>query len=163
MEDFKAGGVRILVATDVAARGLDISMVSHVVNFDVPLIYEDYVHRIGRTGRAENEGKAITFYNPAEIYHFERIQEIIRMKVPESEIPEEVEVAPTPFIEKQGYDREIDYQKRKEDPDFKGSFHEKKAQPKPKPKMLEKKRGNKNSKAKRNRNQMKTKGKWKNK
>lgn len=161
MEDFKAGGVRILVATDVAARGLDISMVSHVVNFDVPLIYEDYVHRIGRTGRAEHEGKAITFYNPAEIYHFERIEEIIRMKVPEAEIPEEVDIAPTPFIEKQGYDREIDYQKRKEDPDFKGSFHDKKAKPKPKPKVLEKKRGNKNSKAKRNRNQMKTMGQWK--
>jgi ATP-dependent RNA helicase RhlE len=163
MEDFKAGEVRILVATDVAARGLDVSMVSHVVNFDVPLIYEDYVHRIGRTGRAEQEGAAITFVNPAEEYHFEKIEEIIRMEVPTVQIPEEVTVTPTPFEEKQGYAREIDGQKKKENPDFKGGFHEKRARPKPNPNKVEKKRGNKNSKAKRNRNQMKTKGKWKNK
>lgn len=161
MEDFKSGEVRILVATDVAARGLDVSMVSHVVNFDVPLIYEDYVHRIGRTGRAEQEGAAITFVNPAEEYHFEKIEEIIRMEVPTVQIPEEVTVTPTPFEEKQGYAREIDGQKRKENPEFKGGFHEKRARPKPNPNKVEKKRGNKNSKAKRNRNQMKTKGKWK--
>lgn len=161
MEDFKAGEVRILVATDVAARGLDVSMVSHVVNFDVPLIYEDYVHRIGRTGRAEQEGAAITFVNPAEEYHFEKIEEIIRMEVPTVQIPEEVTVTPTPFEEQQGYAREIDGQKKKENPDFKGGFHEKRARPKPNPNKVEKKRGNKNSKAKRNRNQMKSQGKWK--
>ncbi|SMD43088.1 ATP-dependent RNA helicase RhlE [Aquiflexum balticum DSM 16537] len=161
MEDFKAGEVRILVATDVAARGLDVSMVSHVVNFDVPLIYEDYVHRIGRTGRAEQEGAAITFVNPAEEYHFEKIEEIIRMEVPTVQIPEEVTVTPTPFEEQQGYAREIDGQKKKENPDFKGGFHEKRTRPKPNPNKVEKKRGNKNSNAKRNRNQMKTKGKWK--
>jgi ATP-dependent RNA helicase RhlE len=163
MDDFKAGEVRILVATDVAARGLDISMVSHVINFDVPLIYEDYVHRIGRTGRAEQEGAAITFVNPAEEYHFEKIEEIIRMEVPTVQIPDEVAITPTPFEEQQGYAREIDGQKRKENPEFKGGFHEKRARPKPNPNKVEKKRGNKNSKAKRNRNQMKTKGKWKNK
>ena len=160
MEDFKAGGVRILVATDVAARGLDIGMVSHVINFDVPLIYEDYVHRIGRSGRAENEGAAITFVNPAEEYHFERIQEIIRMKVDGLEIPSGVEVSTTPFAEKKAYELEIDHQKRKADPDFKGAFHEKKARPKSKS-FIEKPRGNKNSKAKRNRNQLKTQGRKK--
>jgi ATP-dependent RNA helicase RhlE len=163
MEDFKAGEVRILVATDVAARGLDISMVSHVINFDVPLIYEDYVHRIGRTGRAENEGMAITFINPAEEYHFERIEEIIRMEVATVQIPAQVEITQTPFDERQGYEREIDNQKRKENPDFKGAFHEKKAQPRPNPDQKKEKRGNKNSKAKRNRNQLKSQGKWKNK
>jgi ATP-dependent RNA helicase RhlE len=163
MEDFKAGEVRMLVATDVAARGLDVSMVSHVINFDVPLIYEDYVHRIGRTGRAEQEGAAITFVNPAEEYHFEKIEEIIRMEVPTVQIPSEVPLTPTPFEEQQGYARELDGQKRKENPDFKGGFHEKRARPKPNPNKVEKKRGNNNSKAKRNRNQMKTKGKWKNK
>jgi len=157
MDEFKAGDVRVLVATDVAARGLDIGMVSHVVNFDVPLIYEDYVHRIGRSGRAENEGAAITFVNPAEEYHFGRIQEIIRMEVPLLEIPEEVEIPTTPFVERQGYEREIDNQKRKADPDFKGAFHEKRSLPKT-PFIKEKPRGNKNSKAKRNRNQMKKKG-----
>jgi superfamily II DNA/RNA helicase len=61
LDAFKGGRVRVLVATDVAARGLDINDVSHVINFDVPHSYEDYVHRIGRTGRAGKEGKALTF------------------------------------------------------------------------------------------------------
>ena len=59
--DFKIGKTQVLVATDVAARGLDISDVSHVINFDLPATYEDYVHRIGRTGRAEKKGRALTF------------------------------------------------------------------------------------------------------
>jgi ATP-dependent RNA helicase RhlE len=61
LEAFKAGKVSVLVATDVAARGLDIPAVSHVINFDLPSTYEDYVHRIGRTGRAALKGKALTF------------------------------------------------------------------------------------------------------
>jgi ATP-dependent RNA helicase RhlE len=163
MEDFKSGQIRILVATDVAARGLDVSMVSHVINFDVPLIYEDYVHRIGRTGRAEHEGKAITFVNPGEEFHFEKIEEIIRMEVVTVQIPDAVSITPTPFEEKQGYEREIDSQKRRSDPDFKGAFHEKKSKPKANLKLKDKKKGNKNSKAKRNRNQLKTQGKYKDK
>ncbi|MEX2511806.1 MAG: DEAD/DEAH box helicase [Cyclobacteriaceae bacterium] len=160
MEEFKKGNVKILVATDVAARGLDISMVSHVINFDVPLIYEDYVHRIGRTGRAENKGNAITFINPAEEFHFDKIEAIIRMKVDALNIPEDIPVLETPFAEKQEYEREIDNQKKGADPDFKGAFHEKKFPGQARPKK-ETKRGNKNSKAKRNRNQMKSRGKWK--
>ncbi len=58
---FKENRVQILVATDVAARGLDINNVSHVINFDIPATYEDYVHRIGRTGRAGKMGTALTF------------------------------------------------------------------------------------------------------
>ena len=61
LKQFKLNEVRILVATDVAARGLDIPNVSHVINFDIPASYDDYVHRIGRTGRAGNPGKALTF------------------------------------------------------------------------------------------------------
>ncbi len=61
LEAFKAGKVTVLVATDVAARGLDIPAVSHVINYDLPSTYEDYVHRIGRTGRATLKGKALTF------------------------------------------------------------------------------------------------------
>jgi ATP-dependent RNA helicase RhlE len=160
MEQFKEGKIRILVATDVAARGLDITDVSHVVNFDVPLIYEDYVHRIGRTGRAQKKGEAITFVNPAEVYHFEKIQEIIRMKLTADIIPKEVEIPKTPFEEQQGYEREIDDQKKKEDPDFMGGFHDKKARPKSKPiARTQLKKGKR--KAKKNRNQLKQKGKWK--
>jgi len=61
LDQFKKGQVQVLVATDVAARGLDISDVSHVINFDIPSNYEDYIHRIGRTGRADKKGKALTF------------------------------------------------------------------------------------------------------
>lgn len=156
MEDFKAGDVRILVATDVASRGLDVTLVSHVINFDVPLIYEDYVHRIGRTGRAENEGKAITFINPAEVYHFEKIEELIRMKVEELPIPDAVDVPATPFEEKQGYERELDKLIQRDNPDYKGAFHEKKAQPKKNIGKGEKVKAKKHSK-KPNRNQLKTK------
>ena len=156
MEAFKEGSVRMLVATDVAARGLDVSMVSHVINFDVPLIYEDYVHRIGRTGRAENEGKAITFINPAETYHFEKIEELIRMTVEELAIPEAVDVPATPFEEKQEYARELDRLRQRDNPDYKGAFHEKKAPPKKNIGKGEKVKAKKHSK-KPNRNQLKTK------
>jgi ATP-dependent RNA helicase RhlE len=127
MEAFRQGNVRILVATDVAARGIDISLVSHVINFDVPIVYEDYVHRIGRTGRANHSGEAITFMNEAEHYHVQQIEQLIRMKIPRKPLPADVEVLPTPFEEAQEMAMEIDTQKRKANPDFQGAFHEKKA------------------------------------
>ncbi|TZF83856.1 DEAD/DEAH box helicase [Pedobacter sp. BS3] len=126
---FKEGDVRMLVATDVAARGLDISHVSHVINFDVPIVIEDYVHRIGRTGRAFNTGDAITFCNPAEVYYVRKIEKLIRQQIPVVELPAEVFIEQTPFDERQAIAREIDMQKRKENPEFKGAFHEKKHAP----------------------------------
>jgi ATP-dependent RNA helicase RhlE len=129
MEAFKNGEIRVLVGTDVVSRGIDTTMVSHVINFDVPLIYEDYVHRIGRTGRAMNSGVAITFVNLAEEYHVTKIEEIIQIKIPEATLPEMVEITETLFDEQQEILREIDKQKRKDDPDFKGAFHEKKKKP----------------------------------
>jgi ATP-dependent RNA helicase RhlE len=126
MNAFKNDEVKILVATDVASRGIDVSDVSHVINFDVPVVIEDYVHRIGRTGRALQSGEAITFCNPAEEYYLNKIQKLIRQTIPVFAIPADVFIEATPYEERQDQDREIDMQKRKEDPEFKGAFHEKK-------------------------------------
>ncbi len=126
VNEFKEGTVRILVSTDVTARGIDVAQVSHVINFDVPVLYEDYVHRIGRTGRAFQDGVAITFVTKAEVYHMEKIEKLIRETVPVKELPSEVVVEKTPFEEEQMMRREIDNQRKKEDPTFKGAFHEKK-------------------------------------
>src|SRR5207253_3726462 len=66
LRGFKSGAVRVLVATDIAARGIDVEGISHVINFDFPPQPEDYVHRIGRTGRAHAIGDAISFVTPAD-------------------------------------------------------------------------------------------------
>jgi ATP-dependent RNA helicase RhlE len=126
IKEFKDGNVRILVSTDVTARGIDVFEVSHVVNFQVPGHYEDYVHRIGRTGRAFKTGVAISFVDQSEEYHLTNIQKIIRQTIPVFEIPEAVKIEKTEPEEKQDHAREIDRQKRLDDPDFKGAFHEKK-------------------------------------
>jgi ATP-dependent RNA helicase RhlE len=127
IKDFKDGNVRILVSTDVTARGIDVFEVSHVVNFQVPGHYEDYVHRIGRTGRAFKTGVAISFVDMSEEYHLTNIQKIIRQTIPVFEIPEVVHIEKTEPEEKQEQAREIDRQKRLDDPEFKGAFHEKKS------------------------------------
>ena len=140
IEAFKQNEVNILVATDVAARGIDISSVSHVINFDVPLIYEDYVHRIGRTGRAQRSGVAVTFANPAEMLHVKKIEKIIRQQIPKLVLPAELALEETSREEKQQIDREIDHFRKKEDPNFKGAFHEKKNRARAKPSKNKKKR-----------------------
>ena len=126
-KDFKEGKIRIMISTDVMARGIDIKDISHVINFDVPTVYEDYVHRIGRTGRAFRTGAAITFVTKADKYHVKKIEEKIRMFIPNRLIPESVEITETPFHENQEMERAIDQQKIKDDPNFKGAFHEKKS------------------------------------
>jgi len=125
--DFKEGKIRILVATDVMARGIDIKEVSHVINFSVPTVYEDYVHRIGRTGRAFRTGAALTFVCKSDEYHVREIEKKIRMTIPVATLPEEVGITETPFFENQEMEREIDKQKHKADPNYKGAFHEKKS------------------------------------
>jgi ATP-dependent RNA helicase RhlE len=126
VESLQEGKARILVATDLASRGLDVSRISLVLNFDLPIQYEDYVHRIGRTGRALREGKAVSFVNAPDELHLKRIEKIIRMKVPECSLPDGILVEETPFEELQEMARKLDDQRKKEDPDFKGAFHEKK-------------------------------------
>jgi ATP-dependent RNA helicase RhlE len=123
---FKEEKVRFLVATDVAARGIDIEDVSHVFNFEVPLVYEDYIHRIGRTGRAQKIGDSITFCAPNDEYHLKKIQKLIGDKIPVAQIPIEVEILPTPYEEEQVMRRQIDDQRKREDPEFQGAFHDKK-------------------------------------
>lgn len=129
IEDFKSGDVRMLISTDVSARGIDVFEVSHVVNFNIPTHYEDYVHRIGRTGRAFKTGVAISFMDVSEIYHIKKIEKLIRQTITRLSIPEAVEVFETPKTEFQDQMREIDRQKKLEDPEFKGAFHEKKHKP----------------------------------
>ena len=126
MDDFRSGEIRVLVTTDVSSRGIDIEDIFTVINFDVPLVYEDYVHRIGRTGRAGKKGLSLTFCTESENYHIKGIEQLIRQEIPLAELPAEVRIDPTPFEEKQDMDREIDQQKRRENPEFKGAFHEKK-------------------------------------
>jgi len=126
MNAFKNDEVKILVATDVASRGIDVSDVSHVINFDVPVVIEDYVHRIGRTGRASNSGEAITFCSPAEEYYIRKIEKLTRQSITVDAIPDDVFIEATPYEERQDQAKEVDMQKRRDDPDFKGAFHEKK-------------------------------------
>jgi len=126
IQAFKHGEVRVLITTDVSARGMDASMVSHVINFDVPSDYENYVHRIGRTARAGNRGEAITFIAPSEEWHWKKIEELIRMEIPLQELPEGMEVVETDFDERQRQLREIDRQRKIDDPTYQGAFHQRK-------------------------------------
>ncbi|HBG78922.1 MAG TPA: RNA helicase [Phycisphaerales bacterium] len=80
LEGFKKGKYQVMIATDIAARGIDVAGITHVINYDVPNYAEDYVHRIGRTGRAEHEGEAITFVSPDEMGHLRGIEKFIERK-----------------------------------------------------------------------------------
>ncbi len=88
LRSFKAGKTRVLVATDVAARGIDIHSVSHVINYDIPVVPEDYVHRIGRTGRAGNKGRAITLFTTAEESSMRAIEKLTGQSVERVLLPD---------------------------------------------------------------------------
>ncbi|WP_116108355.1 DEAD/DEAH box helicase [Lewinella sp. IMCC34191] len=93
LERFQAGEHRVLIATDLVSRGLDLQGVSHVINMDVPEQPENYIHRIGRTGRAEEHGQAITFATEEEADKFQTIEDLMGQTVPVLPIPEEVEIS----------------------------------------------------------------------
>ena len=93
LDGFRDGSVHLLIASDVAARGLDIPAVSHVFNFDVPSHPEDYVHRIGRTGRAGRLGKAYTIAVPSDEKYLTAIESLVKMPIPRGELPEGLDLA----------------------------------------------------------------------
>lgn len=106
LDTFKQGQSRVLVATDIAARGLDIEMVSHVINYELPNIAESYVHRIGRTGRAGESGVAISFCDPEERDFLRDIERVIGNRIPVATLPAEIGAsAATTFGQERDSDR----------------------------------------------------------
>ena len=96
LEGFRAGKHRVLVATNIAARGLDIEGISHVINYDVPEHAEDYIHRIGRTARAEADGDAITLVTPDDESLIHRIEYLLERKIERKTLAEFDYDVPTP-------------------------------------------------------------------
>ena len=131
MDQFKEGELRFLVATDVASRGIDVPQLDLVINVTVPRDPHDYIHRIGRTGRAKREGRAITMIDPSERAALQRIEGLLGTTLSIAPLPEGITVESTPKWEAQAMARAVDREKRKADPNFKGAFHEKKRKPSP--------------------------------
>ncbi len=126
IEQFREGVNRILVATDVMARGLDIDNVSHVINFDTPDYPENYMHRIGRTGRAEREGHAIVFSTEKEQDSLAKIEALMQMEIPVMEIPESVQISTELIEEERTVIKERNNPTKRRDIDAPGpAFHEK--------------------------------------
>jgi len=126
IKQFDEGNNRILVTTDVMARGLDLDEISHVVNFDTPLYPENYMHRIGRTGRAEKEGNSLLFYTEKEKPAKEAIEALMDYQIPLRELPEKVEISKRLTREEQPkIDEPNNPHKQPEDEERGASFHEK--------------------------------------
>lgn len=122
---FKEGRTRILVSSDVAARGIDVQDVSHVINFDIPSIPEEYVHRVGRTARAGKEGAAISFIAEKEETKFEEIEKLIHQQIPLTELPANLEISDLLMDEEKVQTANIVYQRGKLQGG--GAFHAKSA------------------------------------
>lgn len=126
VQEFDEGKLSVLIATDVMSRGLDFNKVSHVINFDTPEYPENYMHRIGRTGRAEAKGKTILFYTPKEKAWLQAIEELMDYEVPQEAMPEYVDVSHELIPEERPKLAEVQI-KRKIDRDAPDkAFHEKK-------------------------------------
>jgi ATP-dependent RNA helicase RhlE len=127
IENFDSGLYRILVSTDIMSRGLDLDNITHVINFDTPEFPENYMHRIGRTGRAEREGKSLLFYTDKEKKFKNEIEDLMSLTIPILEIPDEVEISKD-LIEEEKSDGKL---RKNENRNIKkielvGGFHEKK-------------------------------------
>ena len=125
-KSFKSGELRILITTDISARGIDVHEVSHVINFDIPVKPEDYTHRIGRTGRVFKVGHAISFADKAELYAIKEIEALINEEIQRSDLPHDFEKAEFLPREKKEIEMAVDHHKRLLDPTFKGAFHKRK-------------------------------------
>jgi len=123
---FEDGTYRALIATDVIARGLDIAEVSHVINFDIPDEPENYIHRIGRTGRADRAGIAITFVTPKETELQERIEALMNYKIPMEPLPDDLEIATRLTKEESAQPETLNIQDKFEHKPTGAAFHEKK-------------------------------------
>lgn len=126
IEDFEKNKISILIATDIIARGLDIQHVTHVVSFDTPKIATNYIHRIGRTGRAENSGVAITFVNEVEYTYQQEIESFMGQEIPLWEIPEEVKISDIFLDEEKPSFTQKQYVKPPKISKSQGNVHEKK-------------------------------------
>ncbi|MEG0795695.1 MAG: C-terminal helicase domain-containing protein, partial [Odoribacter sp.] len=122
---FKEGKRRIMVSSDVAARGIDVQDVSHVINFDIPSIPEEYVHRIGRTARAGKEGVAISFVSAKEEAKFDDIEKMIGQQIQLLKLPENLEISDLLMDEEKVQSANIVYQRGK--PKGGGAFHSRSA------------------------------------
>ena len=125
VEDFDEGLTRIMIATDVMARGLDLEAVSHVINFDTPNYPENYMHRIGRTGRAEKKGNSILFTTEKELEDLQAIEKLMKMEIPKKEIPSEVQISKELIPEERPRAIEINNPNKQID-EAGPAFHEKK-------------------------------------
>lgn len=128
IEQFRVGDNRILIATDVMARGLDIDNVSQVINFDTPDYPENYMHRIGRTGRAEREGESFIFSTEKEQESIENIEALMQMEIPVLNLPEAVDISTELIEEERPQIKERNNPLKRRDEDAPGpAFHEKSA------------------------------------
>lgn len=126
IEQFRTGENRILIATDVMARGLDIDNVSHVINFDTPDFPENYMHRIGRTGRAERKGETLVFSTEKEQEAIENIEALMKMTIPVLEIPQTIEISTELIEEERPQIKERNNPTKRKNEDVSGpAFHEK--------------------------------------
>ena len=126
IEQFREGVNRILVTTDVMARGLDIDHVSHVINFDTPHYPENYMHRIGRTGRAERKGESFLFSTTAEQEYITDIEDLMQMEIPLLELPDVVEISTDLLEEERPQIKERNNPVKRKKKEIGDSFHEKK-------------------------------------
>jgi ATP-dependent RNA helicase RhlE len=92
IRSFKNSTFRAIIATDIVARGIDVAEVSHVICFDIPEVVENYIHRIGRTGRADQQGNSIAFVTPKEAAFISNIEDFMKYKIPNNEIPNDVDI-----------------------------------------------------------------------